>query len=94
VVATDIVGAAVFGLGIDDIPHIKIAIERGLSDGVARAEDIELVGDYTGIENIDILGDKSDYGGSYPFDLYPEFPRDVTIIKGKEMATEGADGPW
>jgi uncharacterized protein (DUF362 family) len=86
VVATDTVGAAVFGLGIDDVPHIKLAIERGLSDGVAKAEDIELVGDYTDIESIDILGDKSDYGGSYPFDLYPEFPRDVAILKGKEMA--------
>lgn len=86
VVATDTVGAAVFGLGIDNVPHIKIAIERGLSDGVVKAEDIELVGDYSDIENIDIIGDISDYGGSYPFDLYPEFPRDVTIIKGKEMA--------
>lgn len=86
VVATDTVGAAVFGLGIDNVPHIKIAIERGLSDGVMKAEDIELVGDYSDIKNIDIIGDISDYGGSYPFDLYPEFPRDVTIIKGKEMA--------
>jgi len=86
VVAADIVGAAVFGLGIDDAPHIKLAIERGLSDGVAGAGDIELAGDYTDIGNIDILGDKAGYGGSYPFDLYPEFPQDVAIIRGKELA--------
>ena len=86
VVATDIVGAAVFGLGINVVPHIKIAIERGLSNGVTKVEDIELIGDYSQIENIDIAGDISTYNGHYPFDLYPEFPQDVTIIKGKEMA--------
>jgi uncharacterized protein (DUF362 family) len=86
VAATDTIGAAVFGLGIDDVPHIKIAIKRGLSDGVVRAEDIRLVGDYSDIENMDILGDRSGYGGRYPFDLYPRFPGDVTIVKGKERA--------
>ena len=86
VVATDIAGAAVFGLGIDDVPSFKLAIERGLSDGVMKAEDIELEGDFSTIENIDIIGDLSDYGGKYPFDIYPEFPEDVTIAKGKEMA--------
>jgi hypothetical protein len=86
VAATDTIGAAVFGLGIDDVPHIKIAIKRGLSDGVVRAEDIRLVGDYSDIESMDILGDRSGYGGRYPFDLYPRFPGDVTIVKGKERA--------
>jgi len=86
VVAVDIAGAAVFGLGIDEVPHIKLAIERGLSDGVSQAEDIELSGDFSSLQNLDIMGDISDYGGKYPFDLYPQFPPDVNVIRGKEMA--------
>ncbi|MBE0480957.1 MAG: DUF362 domain-containing protein, partial [Dehalococcoidia bacterium] len=85
-VAVDIAGAAVFGLGVDDVPHIRLAIERGLSDGVLSSGDIELVGDYSSFENLDIIGDLSEYGGKYPFDLYPQFPPDVTIIRGKERA--------
>ncbi|MBR5976690.1 MAG: DUF362 domain-containing protein, partial [Clostridia bacterium] len=34
VVATDMVGAAIFGLTLDDVPHLKIAVEKGYSDGV------------------------------------------------------------
>lgn len=86
VVAADIAGAAVFGLGIDDVPHVRLAIERGLSDGVAKAEDIEVTGDFSDLRGVDVIGDISDYGGSYPYDLYPEFPNDVTVVKGKEMA--------
>ena len=86
VVAVDIAGAAVFGLGIDDVPHIKLAIERGLSDGVSQAENIELLGDFSSLQNLDIVGDISDYGGKYPFDLYPQFPPDVSVIRGKERA--------
>jgi uncharacterized protein (DUF362 family) len=86
VVATDIVGAAVFGLHIDDVPYIKMAIERGLSDGISKAEEIQLVGDCSDLERMDVIGDISEYGGKYPFDLYPEFPRDVAIIRGKERA--------
>lgn len=85
-VATDIVGAAVFGLHIDEVPHIKMAIERGLSDGISKAEEIELRGDFSHLEHLDVLGDISEYGGKYPFDLYPQFPSDVSIISGKEMA--------
>jgi uncharacterized protein (DUF362 family) len=86
VVATDVAGAAVFGLGAEDVPHIGLAIERGLSDGVVKTEDIELTGDFSDLRNMDIIGDISDYGGSYPFDIYPEFPQDVSVIKGREMA--------
>ncbi len=42
VVAADIAGARVFGLNVDDVPHLKIAIERGFSDGVKGPQDIEL----------------------------------------------------
>jgi len=86
VVATDIVGAAVFGLHVDDVPSIKMAIERGLSDDISKANEIELVGDFSDIDHIDVMGDISEYGGKYPFDLYPEFPGDVAIIRGKEKA--------
>jgi uncharacterized protein (DUF362 family) len=86
VVAVDIAGAAVFGLGIDEVPHIKLAIERGLSDGISQVENIELLGDVSSLQNLDVLGDISDYGGKYPFDLYPQFPPDVSVIIGKEMA--------
>lgn len=86
VVATDIVGAAVFGLRVDDVPHIKIAIDRGLSDGVTRAEEVELMGDFSDLEHLDVIGEISEYGSKYPTDLYPEFPSDVAIIRGKEQA--------
>jgi len=86
VVAADIVGAAVFGLSIDDVPHIKLAIERGLAGGVQKAEDVKLIGDYTDLKKLDIIGDLADFNGKYPFDLYPKFPSDVTVIKGKELA--------
>jgi len=74
VVATDMVGASVFGLTVDDIPHLKLAIERGLSEGVKSMADI------------DIDGDVSMYGEKYPTDLYDCYPKDVKLIFGKEMA--------
>ncbi|MCQ2488471.1 MAG: DUF362 domain-containing protein [Clostridia bacterium] len=72
VVATDIVGASVYGLTLDDVPHLKIAVEKGLSEGVS------------GIEDIDIQGDISMYTTKYPTDLYDCYPDDVKVIKGKE----------
>lgn len=74
VVATDMVGARVFGLELEDVPHLRIAVERGYSDGVMSLEDIE------------IDGDLSPYTEKYPTDLYPSFPPDVKIIEGKTMA--------
>jgi len=88
VVATDIVGARVFGLGIEDVPHIKIAVKRGLGDGVYTEHDIQIVGDYGDIQNIDILNELSEYNGKYPSEIYPELPEDVAIIKGKERACQ------
>lgn len=74
VVATDLVGARIFGLTPDDVPHLKIAIESGLGNGVKSLEDI------------DIQGDLSEYTEKYPTDLYPLFPPDVNIVEGKELA--------
>ncbi|MBN2159096.1 MAG: DUF362 domain-containing protein [Spirochaetes bacterium] len=86
VVAVDIVGARVFGYDVEDVPHIKIAVERGLGQGVSKLGDITVHGDYRDIRKLDIIGDLKKFGGKYPFDLYPEFPEDVRIIRGREMA--------
>lgn len=72
VVATDLVGARVFGLTTEDVPHLKIAIEKGYSQGVESFEDIN------------IIGDISMYQTKYPYDLYDCYPPDVKILKGKE----------
>ena len=74
VVATDLVGASVFGLTADDVPHLSVAIEKGLSGGV------------TGMADIDAVGDVSMYGKRYPTDLYDSFPSDVNLVFGKERA--------
>jgi uncharacterized protein (DUF362 family) len=86
VVAVDSVGARIFGKRIKDVPHLKIALERNLGDGIQSESDIVITGDYKKYDDLDILNELSEYGGQYPDDLIPEFPEDVTIIKGKEMA--------
>jgi uncharacterized protein (DUF362 family) len=73
VLATDIVGARIFGLTPEDVPHLKIAIERRIGVGVK------------GIEDIDVIGDLSRFKEKYSTDLYPEFPPDVNIVQGKSM---------
>jgi len=93
VVAVDIVGARMFGLGVGDIPHLRIAVDRGFGNGVERDEDIRLTGDYEDINNIDILNELPEYGGKYPSEMHPSLPHDVTVIKGREMAClEGCYG--
>ena len=78
VVATDMVGARLFGLTAEDVPHLKIALERGYGDGVEAFEDIE------------VIGDISDFTEIYPTDLLQRFPEDVTILRGKErLCKEG-----
>ncbi len=72
VVAADMVGARIYGLTLDDVPHLKIAVEKGYSDGVESLDDI------------DIQGDISMYNTKYPYDLYDCYPKDVKIIMGKE----------
>jgi uncharacterized protein (DUF362 family) len=72
VVAADILGARLFGLTLEDVPHLRIAVERGYSGGVAGLEDIEVLGDISGFDK------------TYPCDLYPKFPEDVRQIRGKE----------
>ena len=78
VVATDMAGARLFGLAARDVPHLRIALERGYGDGVQSWEDIG------------IIGDISDFTEVYPTDLDQRFPEDVTILRGKErLCKEG-----
>jgi uncharacterized protein (DUF362 family) len=86
VVAVDIVGAAVFGRKIADVPHLEIAVEKGLGGAVRSRDDVVITGDVASFDELDLLGEWDRYGGCYPFDLIQEFPENITIIKGKEMA--------
>ena len=70
--AVDVVGARIFGLTLDDVPHLKIAYKRGLGEG--------------DLNKINVIGkDLNDYKEKYDWDLLQEFPEDVKIIKGKEL---------
>jgi uncharacterized protein (DUF362 family) len=70
--AVDVVGAKVFGLTLDEVPHLKIAYERGLGEG--------------DLNKIKVIGTSLDeFVTKYDWDLLQEFPEDVKIIKGKEL---------
>ncbi|MCP4762748.1 MAG: DUF362 domain-containing protein [archaeon] len=69
--AVDVVGARIFGLTLDEVPHLKIANERGLGEGLLSK--INVVG-----KNLD------DYKEKYEWNLLDEYPDDVKIVKGKE----------
>ena len=70
--AVDVVGARIFGLTLNEVPHLKIASERGL--GVAELNKINVIG-----------RDLDEYKEKYDWNLVQEFPKDVKIIKGKEL---------
>jgi hypothetical protein len=70
--AVDVVGARIFGLTLEEIPHLKIASDRGLGEGDLRK--INVIG-----QNLD------DYTEKYDWDLLQEFPNDVMIVKGTEL---------
>ena len=73
VVAADLVGARLFGLTPgEDVEHLQIVIDRDYGNGVKSLDDVE------------ITGDISDFDKRYEWDLYPQFPEDVTILKGQE----------
>lgn len=70
--AVDIIGAKLFGLKIDEVPHLKIAYERGLGEG--------------DLNKIKVIGkDLAVYKEKYDYDLLQKFPENVKIIKGKEL---------
>jgi uncharacterized protein (DUF362 family) len=84
-VAADLVGARIFGFDVDDVPHLKLALERGYGEGVQGPEDIVLSGDLESLDQLDLVGDMP-AGGKYPFDLIDRFPPDVQLIRGAERA--------
>ena len=70
--AVDVVGARIFGLTLDEIPHLKIAHERGLGEG--------------NLSKINVIGkDLNDYKEKYEWNLLQEFPDNVKIVKGKDL---------
>ena len=70
--AVDVVGARIFGLTIDDVPHLKIAFKRGLGEG--DLSKIKVTG-----KNLE------EYKEKYDTNILQEFPEDIKIIKGKEL---------
>ena len=70
--AVDVVGTRIFGLTIDDVPHLKLAYKRGLGEG--------------DLNKIKVIGkDLGTYKEKYEWDLFQKFPENVKIIKGKEL---------
>jgi len=70
--AVDTVGARVFGLTNEEIPHLRIARERGLGEG--------------DLSKIKVIGkDLMAYKERYEWDLLQEFPSTVKIVKGKDL---------
>ncbi|MDR0314516.1 MAG: DUF362 domain-containing protein, partial [Oscillospiraceae bacterium] len=43
VVAADLVGAKLFGLTDEDVPHLKVAMERGYAKGVESIDDVDVI---------------------------------------------------
>ena len=70
--AVDVVGARIFGLTLNEVPHLKIAYERGLGEG--DLSKINVIG-----KNLD------DYKEKYEWNLLQKFPEDIKIVKGKEL---------
>ena len=49
---------------VEDVPHIKLAIERGLGAGVEKlAGHQSISGDFDDIRNIDLLNELAEFGG-------------------------------
>ena len=73
VAAADLVGARLFGLTpAEDVEHLKIVIDRGYTRGVRSLDDVEIVGDIT------------QFNRRYSWDLLDRFPEDIAIIKGRQ----------
>ncbi len=70
--AVDVVGARVFGLTLDEVPHLRMAYERGLGEG--------------DLNKIDVVGKSlTEYKEKYAWDLLQKFPDSVKIVKGKDL---------
>ena len=64
-VAVDLVGARLLGLQRDDVPYLKLAVERGY--GPASLEDVTLLGD---LETLAALDEAARRVGPYDEDFY------------------------
>jgi len=70
--SVDVVGARIFGLTIDEVPHLKLAHERGLGEG--------------DLSKINVIGKNlEEYRAKYDWNLLQVFPEDVKIVKGKDL---------
>jgi uncharacterized protein (DUF362 family) len=70
--AVDVVGARIFGLTREEIPHLQIAYERGLGEG--------------DLKKIKVIGkDLEDYKEKYDWNILQEFPNNVKIVEGKDL---------
>ncbi|MFO8020535.1 MAG: DUF362 domain-containing protein [Promethearchaeia archaeon] len=70
--SVDVVGARIFGLSINEVPHLKIAQERGLGEG--------------NLDKIEVMGkDLSQYDKKYDWHLLQRFPENVKLVKGTEL---------
>lgn len=49
--AIDLIAARLLGYGLDDVPYLRVAVERGYRP--AASEDVELLGDITDLEQVD-----------------------------------------
>jgi uncharacterized protein (DUF362 family) len=85
VVAADLVGARIFGFEVEDVPQLKLSLERGYGEGIRGPEDIVLSGDLASLDDIDLVGDMPEEG-KYPFDLLDHFPGDVRFVRGAQRA--------
>jgi uncharacterized protein (DUF362 family) len=73
VLAADIVGAKIFGIPAQDVPALKIAMDRKCCGGIQ------------GLQDLDIDGDLSEYTTRYDYDIIQEFPPNVNIVKGHDL---------
>ena len=73
VVAADMVGTRLFGLEPRAVAHLDLAIQRGFGGEIESLEDIEIIGDISGFNQV------------YEADLLQQFPKDVRIIRGREL---------
>ncbi len=77
--AVDVVGAKLLGYEIEEVPHLKIAAERGLGEG--RIDNMHCVG-----ESIDKHVKKIGW------DIVDKFPEDVLVVRGnKKLCREGCE---
>ena len=70
--SVDVVGARIFGMDIDEVPHLKIASQRGLGEG--DLTKIKVIG-----KNLE------DYKEKYDWNLPQIFPDNVKIVRGKKL---------